>query len=103
MIASTPRPSRPLLALRLAVTGARSLRSDQVSRLREQLRAVFAQVRRGGGMLGERTYCFFGCLCSCRRPTGGLRAALAVPARPRRRPPGGGGSACAGLRTLCAD
>jgi hypothetical protein len=39
------KPQRPPLALRLGITGARTLRADQLVRIRTQLRDVFALVK----------------------------------------------------------
>ena len=39
------RPSRPTLALRLGITGARKLHADQLPRIRSQLKDVFASVK----------------------------------------------------------
>jgi len=38
-------PARPMLALRLGITGARNLRTDQLNRIREHLKDVFALVK----------------------------------------------------------
>jgi hypothetical protein len=63
MLTSAVQPSRPSLALRVGITGARSLRNDQVARLREQLRAVLAQVREEMEHLAGETGCHGG-LCA---------------------------------------